>query len=407
MFLMVMLLAASCSLFAAGEAGAVTFDYTLGAVTVSQTDTSATYTYPLCQVPGSGTLSYIDFEIPGNLSIPVGAFSSAGTANFEVRSNGVGLSGEVYGLGVGDFGTKFAVGDTRYRLLKANVPNPPACVTIELTIKGQTLAPGQMFSTDAQGAVLIKAGNGANTMTFVTLTPAIADMPLEAPPIFSSVSVFPNPITPPACATISWQLSSAATVTIAPTDFVTEFTDSSATICPVATGTYTYQITAQGQGPTGTSSTVSIVVSANPPVVIETTCKQIRKNGGTGQSCIYLCLSTTNGGLQSIESATWYNTPDCTGNGVELNIYGEDSPEKTLVCAPCTYTDDPNDPNPQACTMNADPSQTPFRYEQLGASGNPWKNCDVFMYERQDQGFAAVLGTDPWVVINGRQVWTR
>ena len=36
-----------------------------------------------------------------------------------------------------------------------------------------------------------------------------------------------------------------------------------------------------------------------------------------------------------------------------------------------------------------------------------YKNCDVFRFEHQDQGFAAVLGNDPWIVVNGRQVWVR
>lgn len=403
-FLVVMFSVGALFGFSGGGALAVTFDYALGPVTVQQTATSATYTYTLTLLPGSSTLSYVDFEIPADIVIPAGAFTAAGTPKFEVKANSQGLAGEVYDLGVGDYGTKFGVGDPRYRVLKANVPNPTATLTLELTVRGQTLAPTKMFSTDTPGAVLIKAGNGSNTRTYVTVTPAIVDKPLEAPPTIANVSVFPNPVTPPECTTVSWELSAGATVSIAPPDFVEELTASFARICVPDAGTYTYQITATGSGATATSTTVSVVVSVNTPPLIETTCKQIRKNGGNSNTCIKLCLMTVNGEQQDIASADWFDNPDCEGTGIPLTIFGKGSDEYTLVCTPC----DANVPSnhPQACTTNTmESGQTPF-YLEHGSSGNRSKNCDIFNFEKQDQGFAAALGKDPWIVVNGRQVWS-
>ncbi|HEY6001161.1 MAG TPA: hypothetical protein VI078_17895 [bacterium] len=500
-FLTAALSFASGLLLMVGSAGAVTFSYnmTLDGVTSADYTTSATYNYAFSQNAGSSTLSYIDFEIPAEIGIPAGAFAG-GTSKFSVTyyANGAGagvlLGGEVYDVGVGDYGTKFGVGDTRYRVMKVNIPAPAATFRVALSLKGQTFASGRIFA-DASGSdygvVLIKAGNGSNTQTFTLQTPTIVNPPVSPRPVFSTLSVFPNPVVLPDCATVSWTLSDPlATVTIDPYVAVS---GNQASICLAAAGTYAYTITATGAGgsatesftvtavnapppplvfslsvlpnpvtppgcatvrwdrrdavvtinpsgaatissdpadpayaticfgpetapgthtfqimatvPGGSTATVSFAITTNPPPVIETTCKQIRKNGVSGQYCIYVCLSTSDGGLQNLESATWFNTADCSGSGVPLAIYGQDSPEKTLVCNPCRVDVDPS--HPQVCPANTDPSVTPFRYEQLGVSGNPYKNCDIFKYERQDQGFAAVLGTDPWVVINGRQVWVR
>jgi hypothetical protein len=169
----------------------------------------------------------------------------------------------------------------------------------------------------------------------------------------------------------------------------------------IAPGIYTYQATATGS--TG-SSTATFTLTVNPPPLIQTTCKQIVKRPEAGSpSCIYLCLNTINGIQQEIASATWYPNETCTGSGYALDIWGEaDTDEKTLICAPCRNPGvDAGDP--QACTDNTDDTVTPFRMNFKGQ----WKNCDVFKYERQDQGFSAVLGNDPWVVINGKAVWTK
>ena len=148
-FLLVAMLAVSGLLFAGGEACAVTFGYDLTSVSVaplSSTDnykTGAVYTYSLSIQAGSSTLSYIDFEIPTEINIPVGPFSS-GTTNFNITANGTTLSGEVYGAGIGDYGTKFGVGDSRYRVLKANVPAPTSNFRIVLALKGQAFSSGKL-----------------------------------------------------------------------------------------------------------------------------------------------------------------------------------------------------------------------------------------------------------------------
>jgi hypothetical protein len=406
------MLVASGLVFTGGEVRAATFQYGLTTSPINPTDVSPSRTYLFNFAPAAGTLAIgnIDLEIPKNIDIPVGPFAG-NTPKFSVLLNGTTpLSGEVYNIGIGDFGTKFGVGDTRYRVMKVNTPSLTTTFTLVLNIFGQGLPPGATLGSE-KGTVLIKAGNGSNTQSFFpTDTPAIVS--LNGPTI-SNISISPNPIAPPQCATVIWSGESivSAYVSIDPPDPVA--TDcvvqpspgtSSALLCFVDPGNYT--VTVNATGPNGAVSSGSTTLTVSPGPLLETTCKQIRKNPTSGnQTCINLCLTTINGVKQEIASADWYNSPDCSGTAVPLNIYGEDSPEKTLVCAPCLFPADPS--HPQACTTNQDPSITPFRYEQTGASGNPYKNCDVFKFEQQDQGFAAVLGDDPWIVVNGRMVWTR
>lgn len=410
--LLALLALAPALLLASGEARAVTFSYnaTLDSVTSSDFTKSVTYQYTFTQNPGSSALSYVDFEIPREISIPVGSFAGA-TSSFSVTANGVHVSTEVSEAGYGDLGTKFGVGDARYRVLKANLPSASPTIRVVLTLRNQTFASGRQFADLAQsetGAVLIKAGNGSNTQTFLIGTPTVIDPPADPPPVMTNVSLAPNPFTPPECVTATWELSSAATVTIAPQNFVAELTSTSARICIDVPGTYGYQITATG--PTGSSSTISFSVTANPAPLYETTCKQVRKNNRNGTTtCVYVCLSVVNGLQQDIVSATWYNNGECLASegdpGIPLRIYGPSSPEKTLVCTPCEADAPPA--HPQACTPNEDPSQPPFRFFQPGAAGNPWKHCDVFRYAVQDEDIGVVLGDDPWRTSkSGTQYWS-
>ena len=132
-FLLMALMVASGLVFAGGEARAGTFSYSLCVDGITNaSNQSAKYTYSFIQNPGSPTLSYIDIEIPVDIIIPPGAFSGAGTANMVVIIGLTGLTGEVYDIGIGDYGTKFGVGDLRYRVVKINIPNPAANFSIEL-----------------------------------------------------------------------------------------------------------------------------------------------------------------------------------------------------------------------------------------------------------------------------------
>lgn len=412
-FLLVALLVASNLLFAGGESRAATFTYTL-TTNPSPIDPSTTRTYEFYFKPGTGTLAIgnIDLEIPANLNLPVGLFpSTASNGRFTVGiKNGQTLSGEVYGTGIGDYGTKFGVGDMRYRVMKVNTPSLSIEFTLVLTISVTALDPGTTLASE-KGAVLIKAGNGSNTQSFYPAdTPAIVTY---NGPTISNISIFPNPTQPPQCATVTWSgtdiVSAVVNVTPPPpaTDCVINPNPgtSSAFLCFVDQGNYSVTVLATGSN--GGTSSRSTTLTVNPPPLIETTCKQIRKNPVEGTpSCIYLCLNTIDGMRQDIQSATWFNNANCdpaVSEGIPLTIYGIDSPEQTLVCAPCIFE---GGSHPQACTTNENPNITPFHLEQ-GLSGNTHKNCDVFRYEHQDQGFAAVLGNDPWVVINGRQVWVK
>ena len=164
--IMAALLVASGLLFAGRDARAVTFSYNVNLVSVSNAPpASANYTYSFSPSTGSSVLSYVDFEIPSEIILPAGPFSAAGNANLVVTlSNGTGLSGEVYDVGIGDYGTKFGVGDVRYRVVKVNVPNPAATFSIVLQIKSQSLGNKKLGSSP--GEILIKAGNGTVTQSF-------------------------------------------------------------------------------------------------------------------------------------------------------------------------------------------------------------------------------------------------
>jgi hypothetical protein len=240
-------------------------------------------------------------------------------------------------------------------------------------------------------------------------------MDAPPPPLVFSLSVLPNPVTPPGCATIRWDAADA-TVTINPAGSATISDDPSdpayATICfdeNTVPGVHTFTITATVPG--GSSSTVSFSITTNPQPLIETTCKQIRKNPVEGlQECVYLCLNTIDRLRQEIASATWYANGDCDPSqspGVPLKFYAKGAPEKTLICAPCEIDVPPE--HPQACPANVDQSLLPFRYYQEGLSPdvNPWKHCDVLTLTVQDQGIAAALGDDIWVWYNGSWVWKR
>lgn len=257
-------------------AGAVTFSYNLSLDGIDSTEyrTRASYHYTLTQNPGSSTLSYIDFEIPVEIAIPAGTYSGGGAGNgtfsFMVTANGQATSGEVYDVGVGDYGTKFGVGDTRYRVLKANVPNAGSHVAVVLTLRGQFDA-GRQFGDvglSESGVVLIKAGNGANTQAFVVKTPTVVNTPPAPRPVFSSLTVFPNPVVLPDCTTVNWVVSDLlAVVQVSPTDNVT-VAGSQATICPGAAGTYSYTITATGAGGSTTESFSITAVDAPPPPLV-------------------------------------------------------------------------------------------------------------------------------------------
>lgn len=423
-FLLSAFLAASGLLFAGGEARAATFAYSISGDVTESGPSSATYTYTLTKT-GDTTLSYVDFEIPVEIVLTPGTFPpTANNPYFSLFVSGATAGNvEIYGDGIGDFGTKFGVGDTRYRVMKVNLTPPttnqPFYITI--TLKGQNFANNRKFgdfNQSERGAILIKAGNGSNTLTFATApTPTVVNTPPPPPPVISSFSAFPNPVVSGSPLTLTW----SGNFTSVSINGEGPYTGNSVVVTPVNTDcvaiTITYILIASGQGGITTSVTTDVVVDPQPPPpLIETTCKQIRKNPTVGNStCIHVCLTTIDGVIQDLATATWFNSPDCTGDGVGLKIYGDNSPEKTLVCAPCQPTTDicptcvdvvPAD-HPQACTINTSPSQTPFLYVQVGATGNPFKNCDVFRFEKQDQGFAAVLGTDPWVVINGKQIWVR
>ena len=228
-FLLVVLLVVSGLLFAGGEARAVTFGYDVTSYSVSPlnaTDnyaTGAVYSYTLSIQAGSSTLSYIDFEIPVEILIPAGSFASGGvTGKFSVTANGNPLSGIVYGQGVGDFGTKFGVGDPRYQVLKADIPNPTSTLTIVLTLNGQTQLAGnkRKFADQQQsehGAVLVKAGNGSNTQTLTPTTPTIVDVPPPPTPPepVITLSAFPNYVQAvygdlnSTCSQLSWSTANA------------------------------------------------------------------------------------------------------------------------------------------------------------------------------------------------------
>jgi len=422
-FLLVALFVASSLLCTGGEVRAATFQYGLTTPSITPTSvlTSQTYRFNFTQ-NGTLALGYVDLEIPEKINIPVGPFPSA-TSNtyFTVLLNGTGapLSGEVYDKGIGDFGTKFGVGDTRYRVMKVNISSSSSfSLVLNIFNQVQLTGSGTTLGTE-KGVVLIKAGNGSNTQSFsLPLYPEIntpAIVSLNGPTI-SNMSIFPNPLQAPECATVTWSGESIVSAYVSidlpdptATDCVIQPSPgtSSALLCFVDQGNYTITVVATGANSATSSRSTTLTVSPGP--LLETTCKQIRKNPTVGnQTCINLCLTTINGVRQEISSADWYNTPDCSGEAVPLNIYGEDSPEKTLVCAPCLYPADPS--HPQACTTNPDPNNPPFLYVQPvpeGSTINPYKNCDVFRFEQQDQGFAAVLGTDPWIVVNGRQIWVR
>ncbi len=393
-FLFVALLAASSLLFAGGEVRAATFSYVPNFDGMSEiTPASAKYTYTFIQTPGSSALSYIDFEIPIGISLIPGPFSGGSNANLQVTLNNTDLSGEVYDTAIGDFGTKFGVGDARYRVVKINIPSSSSKFTIVLQIKGQT--PGIIFAASS-GMVLIKAGNGSNTQSFMLESPAVGTSPLPNPPVISSFSASPNPVlsgqcvtlswsvtgatsavinnitvdpaagsyeycpavtsytitfsnatggsasattnvtvnspppkpsnaqistnlaavTPPECATLTWSSTGATSAVIDPIGSV--LPSGSAMVCPDNTTTFTFTATNLSG-----STSADVTVSVNQPL-IQTTCKQIRKNSKSGHStCINLCLKTIDGVKQDIDSADWYDSPDCSTGGPVPLEYSE------------------------------------------------------------------------------------
>lgn len=212
--LLVALLVASGLLYAGGDAHAVTFSYNVNLVSVSNVSpASANYTYSFSQIPGSSALSYIDFEIPSEILLPAGPFSAAGNANLVASSNGTGLSGEVYDVGVGDYGTKFGVGDTRYRVVKVNIPNPASTFSVGLLIKNQSL--GNRTLAVSPGEILIKAGNGTVTQSFTLDAPAVMNAPVDA----LAFSVSPSSIRVGECPTLNWTTSNAAYVFVTNINF--------------------------------------------------------------------------------------------------------------------------------------------------------------------------------------------
>jgi hypothetical protein len=214
-FLLMALLFASGLLFAGGEthaASTTSLSYTASAVVgptsgTGTTNQSADYTYNFVKNSGSSTLTYIDFEIPVEIDIPTGIFTAAGNSKFVVSTGSTGLSGEVYDTGIGDFGTKFGVGDMRYKVLKVNIPTTTSSFSVVLTIKGQS-PPANTKLGSGPGQILIKAGNGSVTQSFNIETPAIVNDSIGA----LTFNVDPSSIRAGECPTLTWEAQNAAYV---------------------------------------------------------------------------------------------------------------------------------------------------------------------------------------------------
>jgi hypothetical protein len=279
-FLLVALLVVSGLLFAGGEARAITFTYnvTIDPNTgVKSTDVcaSSTYTYNFTRT-GDTSASYVDFEIPVDIFVPPGSYSGGGnTTYFNVTGSGVTISSvDVYDKGIGDFGTKFGVGDTRYRVMKVNFVNPSQSFTVILALKGQNLcSAGKQFAdflNSEQGLVLLKAGNGSNTYSTVVTTPTVVATP-PTPPSAPTVSISAPPGTIPygGCASLTWGVTgtytSAAISNYGP---VTASTPNPLPVCNLIANT-TFQITATGPGGSATPASAFVTVGAQPtPPVI-------------------------------------------------------------------------------------------------------------------------------------------
>ena len=82
-------------------------------------------TFTFTPDPGcfNAAISNIDLEIPVEIIISPWSFYRSEELQISLllsaADNPTGLSGEVYDTGIGDFGTKFGVGDMRYRVMKS------------------------------------------------------------------------------------------------------------------------------------------------------------------------------------------------------------------------------------------------------------------------------------------------
>ena len=158
----------------------------------------------------------------------------------------------------------------RYKVVKVGIPTTSSPFTIVLAITNQSFSNGRLLSSE-QGSILIKAGNGSNTQTFLTSTPAVVDKPSDPLPNVSSFQADPNPLISGQCATLTWIGTNITSVAITPNDCVT-ISGNAATICPTNTTSspiyITYTLTATGLGGTTTSTTTLMVDPVPPPVVM-------------------------------------------------------------------------------------------------------------------------------------------